>query len=130
MLNLFIKSFYQNNENWSFWSRTSVKFRPLVLVSFLLSKKNQVKKQTTTKNIIRCNLLHIVIFLFSSYSNCSDCFFNLVLDPDESCTTNQTAIELGADRCQEHEHISLICLGLYMMLSNVLLLNLLIATFR
>ncbi|XP_072037605.1 transient receptor potential cation channel subfamily M member 5-like [Amphiura filiformis] len=52
-----------------------------------------------------------------------------VLDPDDSCSTNQTEIELGADRCPEHGHIALISLGLYMMISNVLLLNLLIATF-
>ncbi|XP_072018241.1 transient receptor potential cation channel subfamily M member 5-like [Amphiura filiformis] len=49
---------------------------------------------------------------------------------DGGCTTNETAIQLdGAVRCPEHVGWGLFCLALWMILSNALLLNLLIAMF-
>ncbi|XP_072018188.1 transient receptor potential cation channel subfamily M member 5-like [Amphiura filiformis] len=49
---------------------------------------------------------------------------------DGGCTTNETAIQLdGAMRCPEHVGWGVFCLALWMILSNALLLNLLIAMF-
>ncbi|XP_070535403.1 transient receptor potential cation channel subfamily M member 2-like isoform X2 [Ptychodera flava] len=51
------------------------------------------------------------------------------MSQDESCTDNQTLVDLGIQKCSEYRWFALVLMALYMMLSNVLLLNLLIAMF-
>ncbi|XP_033624226.1 transient receptor potential cation channel subfamily M member-like 2 isoform X2 [Asterias rubens] len=48
---------------------------------------------------------------------------------NNGCSNDLTLIEAGAPRCAEYSTIGVILLAVYMMLSNVLLLNLLIAMF-
>ena len=55
---------------------------------------------------------------------------NSIFSGDEECTTNTTLIAAGYSSCPEHSWIGLILLAFYMLISNVLLLNLLIAMFR
>ncbi|XP_072026975.1 transient receptor potential cation channel subfamily M member-like 2 [Amphiura filiformis] len=53
----------------------------------------------------------------------------LATPSDGTCTNNVTAIGLGATMCPHHSLIGLLLLAVFMLLSNVLLLNLLIAIF-
>ncbi|XP_072021621.1 transient receptor potential cation channel subfamily M member 5-like [Amphiura filiformis] len=55
---------------------------------------------------------------------------DIVASPsDGTCTNNHTDVELGMPMCPENTIIGVLLLGLYMVISNVLLLNLLIAMF-
>ncbi|XP_077993262.1 transient receptor potential cation channel subfamily M member 2-like [Glandiceps talaboti] len=51
------------------------------------------------------------------------------IEGDNDCSRNETIIMQGAARCPEYNSLVLLLLALYMILSNVLLLNLLIAMF-
>lgn len=57
--------------------------------------------------------------------------FPLVVSIGSDCTDNSTLVD-GVDffPCPEHSWIGIVLLAGYMMISNVLLLNLLIAMFR
>ncbi|XP_072174310.1 transient receptor potential cation channel subfamily M member 5-like [Diadema setosum] len=50
-------------------------------------------------------------------------------EPDTDCSTNATLIMAGVRRCPEFPRVGVALLAIYMMISNVLLLNILIAMF-
>lgn len=80
-------------------------------------------------HITDANLIYEGIWYRPYFQIYGELFLDDINPPEGTCSSNQSEIIAGASPCPENSSLGVAFLALYMMLSNVLLLNLLIATF-